>query len=128
MKQSPERREFSRVVIQVLVRLRTKEGAIVTGKGTRISLKGLFLETSTRLPNGSAFQIEIVLGTEQPHRLLINVEGKVTRQEESGLGLEFTQMGSEGYEHLKNLVLYNSDEPEKVEKEFMQHLGLKART
>ncbi len=127
MKQNQERREFSRVVIQVQVRLRTEEGNIVTGKGTRISLKGLFLETSTRLPNGSACRIEIVLGTES-HRLLINVEGKVSRQEENGLGLEFTQMGSEGYEHLKNLVLYNSDEPEKAEKEFMQHLGLKART
>ena len=126
MENGLERREFSRVAIQVEVRLRTEEDNLVAGKGTRISLKGLFFETATRLPNGSACQIEIVLGTES-HQLLINVKGKVTRQEENGLGLEFSQMGSEGYEHLKNLVLYNSDEPEKVEQEFIQHLGLKAR-
>ena len=57
----------------------------------------------------------------------ISVKGRVQRVTEDGMGLLFTEVGLEAYEHLHNLVLLNTHEPDKVEQEFKNHLGLKKK-
>ena len=66
------------------------------------------------------------LSDSQTH-LGVEVSGEVARKTEGGLAIEFEEIDVESVEHLHNLVLYNSDNPEEVEHEFAEHMGIKHR-
>lgn len=55
------------------------------------------------------------------------MKGRVQRISEDGIAILFTEVGLEAYEHLHNLVLLNTDDPEKVEQEFDDDIGLKKK-
>jgi hypothetical protein len=55
------------------------------------------------------------------------VKGRVQRITGEGIALLFTEVSLEAYEHLHNLVLLNTDDPEKAKREFKNHLGMKQK-
>jgi len=57
----------------------------------------------------------------------IKVKGRVQRVAEEGMGLLFTEIGLEAYEHLRDLILLNVDDLEQAEEELKNHLGLKKK-
>lgn len=97
------------------------------GQAQNVSRKGVSLLCDNPLPVGSDCKLSLLLGgKEDPVR--IDVGGKVARVDETGMGLEITEIvGMESFEHLRNLVLYNSSDTDRVEEEFQEHLGLKQR-
>lgn len=89
-------------------------------------MKGLFVKCQTEWPIGTECEIHLVLDGQSPP-LDIKVKGRVQRVTNGGMALLFTEVGLEAYEHLHNLVMLNAQDPEKIEREFKNHLGLKKR-
>ena len=121
-----EDREFSRVDINIVATIQARGKETLTTKVRDISMKGLFVEGKVDWPIGTECEIHLILEGRNPP-VEINVKGKVQRITEKGMGMSFTEVGLEAYEHLHNLVMLNTDDPEKVEQELNNHLGLKKK-
>lgn len=119
-------REFSRVDIKILVTVEAKGKETISTGAHDISMKGLFVTGKTDWSIGTECDIHLVLEGQNPP-VGINVKGRVQRITDKGMAMLFTEVGLEAYEHLHNLVLLNTDDPEKVEQEFSNHLGLKKK-
>jgi c-di-GMP-binding flagellar brake protein YcgR len=122
------RREFTRVSVELPGEVASEDFAAIHGQSRDVSLKGIFLVCDTPLPIDSACHIALFLG-EQGNQTRIEAEGKVVRVDDAGIGIEFTVItGIDSYDHLRKLVLYNSSgKTEQIEEEFRNHAGLKRR-
>jgi hypothetical protein len=127
MKTEAEKREFSRVPIQLDVEISSPQPAPDSCHVKDVSLKGIYLLCDNPLPIGSDCRVALLLGGgETPIR--IEVGGTVARVDPTGMGLEIKEVvGIESFEHLRNLVLYNATDPNQVEQEFEGHIGLKRK-
>jgi Tfp pilus assembly protein PilZ len=121
-----DHREFSRVDIKILATVQAKGEKIVSTGTHDISMKGLFVRGKADWSIGTECEIHLILEGQDPP-VNIEVKGKVQRITEEGIAVLFTEVGLEAYEHLHNLVMLNTDDPEKVEREFSNHLGLKKK-
>lgn len=127
MQMPKERRQFSRVSIQVEGELAVDDAMTIRGVSRDVSLNGLFMLCDTSLPVGANCRVTLFLGDREAHTR-VEAHGRVVRREDAGVGLTFTEiMGLDSFEHLRNLVLYNAqDEGARVEEEFARHCGIKA--
>ena len=125
-KNTEDHREFSRIDIKILAKVQAKGMEMVSADTHDVSMKGLFVEGKTDWPTGTECGIHLMLEGQNPP-VDINVKGRVQRITEEGIALLFTEVSLEAYEHLHNLVMLNTDNPEKVEREFKNHLGLKKK-
>ncbi len=126
MSDSRDRREFLRVPFRVEVTLTGDHTTVVSADVRDVSLNGLYAACSGRLPPGSRCDVLLVLGG-PGSEVRLSMRGRVARADRAGLGIEFTAMGLDTYYHLRNLVLFNSDDRARVEQEFKAHLGLLPR-
>ena len=117
-------REFSRVEVKVQASIQVRDQAIISRDTQDISMKGLFVKCKADWSIGTECEIHLLLAGREPP-VDISVKGRVQRVTDDGMGLLFTEVGLEAYEHLHDLVLLNTHEPDKVEQEFKNHLGLK---
>lgn len=126
MKNSGNSREFSRVLTKFGVEVSLEGKPPIRGYTKNISMKGFFIECDHHLPRGAQCQIVLFLNDQQD-KMHIDVFGKIVRVEEKGMVVSFSELTIESFNYLRNLVLYNSVETEKVEREFSDHIGLKKR-
>jgi len=125
MESTSNRREFTRVRVNILSELRSGGSVDITGTLANVSLNGMFLNTEAHLPEEAACDVSLFLeGGEET--VTIQIEGKVIRNGPWGMAIQFTKiLGSESLNHLQNLVLYNSGEQiTQVEEELASHLGI----
>ena len=121
-----DQREFSRIDTKITVKLQAKGRKVVSADTHDVSMKGLFVTGKTDWPMGTECDIHLILKGLNPP-VDIKVKGRVQRIAEEGMGLLFTEIGLEAYEHLRSLILLNIDDPEQAEEEFKNHLGLKKK-
>ncbi len=124
----PERREFSRVEIHLDAELRSGGVQYPRTRTLDLSAIGTRVETSLLLPVGAP--CEVVLWFDDaavPDGMRIWVEGRVARVADGELGIEFTGIDPDSYEHLRTLLLFHADDPEPVERELVEHLGIRRR-
>jgi hypothetical protein len=58
----------------------------------------------------------------------IRTSGIVAAQHPEGFGMEFSTIdGLESYVHLRNLVLFNTQDVDRVEEEFRSHAGIRRK-
>lgn len=128
MASQQDRRECTRVRVQLEAELRTQGRRIIKGVLKDVSLNGLFLQCESDLPVGTVCQIGLILDGGKG-ALYVQARGRVSRAEPSGLGVQFIEiLGEESADHLRQLVLYNSVEhASRIQREFKSHLGLKPR-
>lgn len=119
----PQRREFSRVAVHIPAEVRSDGQATVSGSMENLSLKGGLFRTSQPFPDGARVDVRLHLeGTE----IEVHTQGFVVRSTSDGSAIQFTEIvGVDSLEHLRNLILFNTHDPHKVEEEFHEHLGLK---
>ncbi len=123
-----ERRDFSRVPVEFAVTIDAGEGRIINSDASKdVSMRGLFVVTHDRLPSGEACRVTIHLDAPGGNHH-IAVSGHVRRATAEGFAVEFSEIPIEDYEHLRNLVLYNADQADRIEEELDEHLGLKCRS
>lgn len=122
---STEHREFTRVRTLIPVDI---EAAGVVHQGTTrdVSLKGMFAAVACILPAGAPITATLFLDG-RGGAVQVRARGAVVRALDAGLALRFDELLElESYEHLRNLVLYNAEDPRKAAAEFGSHCGLKA--
>ena len=125
-KMTADHREFSRVDIKIHATVQAKGQEIVSTGTHDVSMKGLLVDGKADWAIGTECEIHLILEGQSPP-VNIEVKGKVQRITEKGIAILFTEVGLEAYEHLHNMVMLNTDDPEKVEQEFGSHLGLKKK-
>ena len=106
-----EQRSRMRVNFQTTVELQTKDGRLLPSASRDLSLRGVFVMTGAQLPLGAPCQLTIQL-TGGSSKTVFAAEGIVARQAPDGLGIEFTTMDTDSFFHLRNIVLYNSEDPD----------------
>ncbi len=128
MNDYPTKREFTRVNTIIEARVTAGDTVVQSARTRDISMNGLFVETNERLEPGIPCEIVLFLGrSASDYR--IEAHGKIVRSDDSGIAVEFTDIvGVDSYDHLRNLVLYNSSNTEQVEEELRTHLGIRRRT
>ena len=122
---SSEHREFTRVPIKIGVEVRAGDLVIKTHDTQDLSMVGLSLRyEGDSIPVGTSCDISVFLeGAEPP--IHVDMRGKVGRITGKELCLEFSEVQFESYEHLQNLVRYNSQNIDVVDTEISAHKGLK---
>ena len=118
------KRDFTRAVVGVEAEI-IAANRLVHGLVGDVSLKGLFLICDEQLPEGTECIVHLLLGDSDAPHLCIETKGKVIRNLDNGIAVEFTEIGLDSYGHLKNLVSMNTADIDQVESEFHNHLGLK---
>lgn len=118
------KRDFTRAVVGVEAEIVAAE-SLVRGHVGDVSLKGLFLVCDEMLPEGAECIVHLLLGDPGASRLCVEARGRVIRNLDSGIAVEFTGIDLDSYGHLKNLVSMNAADIDQVEREFQNHLGLK---
>jgi hypothetical protein len=127
--QHDERRGFVRVPFNTEVVLTAGDWSLRVGSGIDISMSGLHLTGLDRtdagrpLP-GTSCRASIHLQA-AGHRALIEAEGRIIRSGPGELALEFIEIELDGYQHLRQLILNNTDDPDRAEKQFNEHPGIR---
>lgn len=114
-----EKRQKTRVPFHAQVVIRAGGEEIISDADSQdISLRGMFVRSQRSLSVNTACQVEILL-TGSSSRLSIRVEGRVAREDKGGMGIVFDSLDLDSYYHLKNLLLYNAQDPDALEKEIL---------
>ena len=121
MNDGESRREFTRVPVRFRAELHSGETTIPCEETKDISLNGIYLVTARALPLGSECRVVLRLG-DAVEGVQVEAQGIIVRKDALGMAVEFGEMGADSYNHLKNLIMYNSAEPEAVEKEIKKLL------
>lgn len=120
----PHRREFSRVEVSPVIDLTVEGATVPDARVGNLSLRGLLVHTAARPAQESTCDFVLRLGGSAAE---VRGSGRVVRATDDGFAIRFTEiMGLESLEHLRNLIRYNSHDPNQVEEEFNSHLGLEA--
>jgi len=84
-----------------------------------LSLDGIFLKDIEDVTVGEECDIELVLKGKSSD-LALKMDGKVARLENGGAAIKFSMLNSDTFYHLRNIIYYNSDDPDKVLLEFRE--------
>lgn len=109
------RRKKLRVDFKTSIVLRTDQSEIhIEGSSRDLGLKGIFIHTLEELAVGTKCKVELKL-TGMTEQLNLYMQGKIIRKDPNGIAVEFDSMDLDSYTHLKNLVRYNTTDPDYVE-------------
>jgi len=118
-----EKRSFARIPFKTKAIVRHKDSTVI-GIVENLSLAGLFLKTPEKLALKRVVKIELLF-TGTASEISILLDGKISRHENIGMGIEFKNMDIDAFYHLRNLISYNTDQMEKLKKEFKNFLKTK---
>jgi hypothetical protein len=120
-----EKRTFARIPFKTKAIVRQKDFTII-GIVENLSLAGIFLKTPERLGLNRLVKIELLF-TGTSSQISIILDGKITRHENIGMGIEFRNLDLDAFFHLKNLITYNTTEIDTVKKKFQEFVEEKDR-
>ena len=121
------RRQNTRADVAVEVRVMSESTPLVSGKAQDLSIGGVFVPCRGGPPVGTPCQIALIQAGD-PAPWLVELDGKVARSEKKGIGITFTEMDAECYEHVRDLVLAHVDQTTdaaaaKVRMEYRRRVG-----
>jgi hypothetical protein len=118
-----EKREFIRVPFNTTVEVRVQDRVIRSQGGINISMGGVRLSTRDVIPPAEALcRVTINLGgLENP--IHIDVKGTIVRSRGGSLAVKFIDLDLDSYQHLRQLIVNNADDPDRAELEFVAHWG-----
>jgi len=123
-----ERREFVRVPFNTKAEAHTGGQVIRSSGAIDLSMSGLRMATGDAVPApDTPCRINIILQA-LASRLVVEARGKIVRAEPGTLAVEFIEIDVDSYNHLRQIILNNTDQPEKAEQEFASHLGIKRQS
>ncbi len=118
-------REFTRVLVAARTLIQAGGVTLSAAQAHSLSMKGMSILTAERLPVGTECELTIVLVEGEVE---IQVQGTVVVHLADGMAFLFTKIiGLESFEHLRNMVFYNSHDVEQVETEFTTHTGIRRK-
>jgi hypothetical protein len=118
---SKEKRRFSRIVFQVAAELTIQDTTLKTEQLENLSIGGCLFQTSLEFPKDTPCRLTISLdGT----AVQVLVAGVVVRQEQEKIGVKFTKIDPDSLFHLRNIIRYNAQDPDKVDQEISDRPGI----
>ena len=118
-----EKRKNRRVHFEVVATVLS--GPIsINGTVDNLSMKGMFLNTGEKLSGGGPVEVSINLSGASSV-LSVRLKGRVVRQTEAGIAIEFQEMDLDSFIHLRNIVANNSDDPDTVYEEYYKSITSK---
>ena len=120
-----ERRKNSRNSLKQNSELTLTEKAVYKGATKNISFSGVFMycPNAKSIPIGETGFFKIFIQSEQETKI-ISFKCQVIRTNDKGVGLQFIDIDLEGYQKFKNLMLYNSSDPDALLAELEKHPGI----
>ncbi|MFP7755446.1 PilZ domain-containing protein [Thermodesulfobacteriota bacterium B35] len=115
-----EKRRFARVLFERTVRFSLHGVAYAGMKIRDLSIGGLFVRGD--FPDarpGDRFRLELH-ETGRHSCLILHFGARIVRVEEDGIGLRFTDMTEDAYRFLQTMVLYYTEDPYGVAREFLE--------
>ena len=109
-------RKRLRINLNSKIRISSAELSSDTMQIDNISHNGIALKGSFPAPKGTKCNIELMLPGEET--TVLKVCGVIIRNDDENLAIEFSTIGYDSFDHLRNLIMYNSDDPQAVEFEF----------
>ncbi len=127
MSDGSNKREFTRVDVDIAAEVQRPGAQPVMGVVEVISMNGLMIAAEDTMPDGLHCQIKIILrGGIEP--VVFEVFAEVVRYDKPNkLAFAFTQVPVESYSHLKNIVLANATQSDVIEDEFETHVGIRPK-
>ncbi|MBA3003810.1 MAG: PilZ domain-containing protein [Desulfurivibrio sp.] len=110
------KRKNSRVPFEVIISLDFPDQSHAECKTTDLSLRGVFVLDVTGHTVGENCLVSLRLVGSTSH-LSLTMKGTVVRVEEDGLALHFYEMDLDSFFHLKNILYYNSENPDALDEE-----------
>lgn len=120
---SQEKRRFSRIVFDLPAELTVGDINFTTERLANLSVGGCLFELNEELPLGAECKLKISLDN-TPEGLRVEVFGEIVRSDAGAISIKFTKIDPDSLFHLHNIVRYNTENPEQVEKEIEKHPGL----
>lgn len=108
-----ERRKSTRVFFQTLANLHFADAEFSGCETSDLSIKGVFVPGISGRKIGDRCAVELQLSGAS-HEISLNMQGEVVRVEAKGLGIKFSEIDLDSFYHLKNIVYYNSENPDEL--------------
>ncbi len=117
MAEGSEKREFERSRVAVHAEVRADGDRVVSGRVRDVSINGVFVECKSPFEKGTLCRVHLLLGG-GVSQIALDAVGKIVRSVKTGMAVEFSEIGPASLKHLKNLVLYNAEDPDKTSQQF----------
>ena len=119
------RRKHLRLPISVDAEMTTNDDKTIKGLTKNISFSGVLIDFQKKPEINEGDNCKISLILQQNERIEINLECQMVHITNNLLGFKFICLkGLDGYEIFKNLLIYNSLDPEKLIEELKQNPGI----
>lgn len=115
----PDKRRHVRVVFTRTVKVIINSQVLGSYSARNLSLGGLFVEGLTEVSTGETCTIRLH-ETGLQSSLILTFEAKIVRKEPDGAAIEFTDMEDDSFMFLQTMVLYASDDPVGIAKDFLE--------
>lgn len=116
-----EKRTFERIIFKTRGIIICNDDKKIDGEIKDLSLKGAFLITEQVIQSGKEVTIKISLIGDNSD-LTITANASVIRSDNEGIALHFIDMSLDSFILLKNIITYNSDNPEQVMEDFKEYI------
>jgi len=103
MPKQTEARRCERSDLEARVEVRMDSGVLVEGSTRDVSLNGLWFFTDRSLPIGNRTRVRLVADT-SIGRFNVEMSGRVVRDDEGGVAIEFLDLKGESIENLRQVV------------------------
>ncbi len=114
MTEHDDRRHNTRVAFHATVDLDFAGRKFSGCETENLSTKGVLVLGITDRALGDSCDIALHLsGTS--HDISLTMLGEVVRLEDNGIGIRFTEIDLDSYTHLRNIIYYNSADPDSLE-------------
>jgi len=87
-----------------------------------LSLSGIYLATDLDIAIGENVKLTVKIISDSTTGELY-LSGIIVRKDSDGLALEFSDLPIDSYLFLRNVVVYNSGDPETIDQEYRRHLA-----
>lgn len=111
-----ERRKNIRVSFQTTADIKFAKHHYQHCETADLSLKGMSVKGITNHQIGEKCDISLALSGSSS-QLLLYMKGEVVRVGADGIALHFIEIDLDSFYHLKNIVYYNAEDPERIHSE-----------
>ena len=117
---SYERRRYSRVPFKIRAEMRVNKALWYAKEVDNLSVGGCLLPVAADLEPQTSCQVSILLSG-RTSDLILKLDGRVVRCEKGTVAIKFTHNDPDSLFHLKNIVRFNSEDPDSIEQEILNY-------
>ncbi len=117
------KRRFTRVGFKVRAEMTANDVAYAADEIDNLAVGGCLMPISGEMTPGDPCTVKLFL-IGASSELEIKMDGEIIRSAPGETAVKFTGIDPDSLYHLQNIILYNSEDPEKVERELNEHPGI----